>query len=188
MQTRHVCLKRSSWSRRLCILDVTVENDLDHDLLLFLPVYKLRNWIESIQTRMALGICSANLSIGVFNFLSEQVILIENNRVLGIGGRNANEKLKVSQTFIFSQMRNFRKFPRNFGFHKEFALPAGKHFDEFLVHKGKRRCTIKPINEFEQKIYPNESVEHLMDQNVRWGLCEMQFKIFYSFDFLPTSD
>lgn len=117
---------------------------------------------------MALGICSANLSIGVFNFLSEQVILIENNRVLGIGGRNANEKLKVSQTFIFSQMRNFRKFPRNFGFHKEFALPAGKHFDEFLVHKGKRWVseTLCKMNSVVIYRFRKQGMHHKADKRV----------------------
>lgn len=48
---------------------------------------------------MTLGICSANLSIGVYNVMSDRVLSIVNNRILGI---------------------------------------AGKQFDRFLVHKGKR--------------------------------------------------
>lgn len=101
---------------------------------------------------MTLGICSANISIGVINLMASQVLSIENNRIIGI---------------------------------------MGQCFDQFLVHKGircvyridssskliprrllidfLRSCTFKPIYELEYKIYPNESVEYLMNRNVRWN-------------------
>lgn len=36
---------------------------------------------------MTLGICSANISIGVINLMASQVLSIENNRIIGIMGQ-----------------------------------------------------------------------------------------------------
>ena len=42
---------------------------------------------------MALGICSANISIGVFNLMHEEVLSIANNRIVGIAGKTYDQFL-----------------------------------------------------------------------------------------------
>ena len=42
---------------------------------------------------MTLGICSANLSIGIYSWMSRRVSSIVNNRVIGISGKHVDEFL-----------------------------------------------------------------------------------------------